>query len=79
MNPSCEDAPLHEHFPYDHCNASRAHAKAHVAHQAGKEIVSDYSSDSDPTSGYYSDSSYEFNFGSGPNLRSPRPRNRCQA
>jgi hypothetical protein len=62
--PSCEDAPLHEHFPYGLCNASRAHAEALAAHQTGKEIVSDYSSDSNPASRYYSDSSYEFDFGS---------------
>jgi hypothetical protein len=59
IEPSCADAPLHEHFPYDLCNASRAHAEALTARQADKEIVSDYSSDSNPTSGYYSDSSYE--------------------
>jgi hypothetical protein len=29
--PSCADAPLHEHFPYDLCNASRAHAEALAA------------------------------------------------
>jgi hypothetical protein len=32
----------------------------------GKEIVSDYTSDSNPVSGYYSDSSYDFDFGSDP-------------
>jgi hypothetical protein len=64
--PSCEIAPLHEHFPYGLCNASRAHAEALVARRAGKEIVSDYSSDSNPASSYYSDSSYEFDFGSDP-------------
>jgi hypothetical protein len=32
----------------------------------GKEIVSDYTSDSNPVSGYYSDSSYELDFGSDP-------------
>jgi hypothetical protein len=32
----------------------------------GKEIVSDYTSDSNPVSGYYSNSSYEFDFGSDP-------------
>jgi hypothetical protein len=62
--PSCADVPLHEHFPYGLCNASRAHAEALAARRASKEIVSDYSSDSNPASGYYSDSSYEFNFGS---------------
>jgi hypothetical protein len=29
--PSCEDAPLHEHFPYDLYNASRAHMEALAA------------------------------------------------
>jgi hypothetical protein len=64
--PSCEDVPLHEHFPYGLCNASRAHEEALAARQAGKEIVPDYSLDSNPASGYYSDSSYEFNFGPEP-------------
>jgi hypothetical protein len=39
--PSCADIPLHEHFPYGLCNASRAHAEALTAHRTGKEIVSD--------------------------------------
>jgi hypothetical protein len=39
--PSCADFPLHEHFPYDLCNASKAHVKALTARQADKEIVSD--------------------------------------
>jgi hypothetical protein len=64
--PSCADSPLHEHFPYGLCNASKAHAKALTARRAGKEIVSDYTSDSNPVSGYYSDSTYEFDFGSDP-------------
>jgi hypothetical protein len=64
--PSCVDAPLHEHFPYGLCNASRAHAEALATRRTGKEIVSDYSSDSNPASGYHSDSSYEFDFGSDP-------------
>jgi hypothetical protein len=64
--PSCEIVPLHENFPYGLCNASRAHTEALTAHRAGKEIASDYSSDSNPTSGYYSDSSYEFDFVSDP-------------
>jgi hypothetical protein len=34
--------------------------------RAGKEIVSEYNSDSNPVSGYYSDSSYEFDFGADP-------------
>jgi hypothetical protein len=64
--PSCEDAPLHKNFAYGLCNASKAHAEALVARRAAKEIVPDYSSDSSPGSGYYSDSSYEFNFGPDP-------------
>jgi hypothetical protein len=56
IEPSCADSPLHEHFPYGLCNASKAHAKALTTHWAGKEIVS----------GYYSNSSYEFDFGSDP-------------
>jgi hypothetical protein len=64
--PSCADFPLHEHFPYGLCNVSKAHAKAITARRAGKEIVSEYDSDSNPASGYYSDSSYEFDFGSDP-------------
>jgi hypothetical protein len=71
--PSCADIPLHEHFPYSLCNASRAHAEALTARRAGKEIVSDYTSDSNPTSGYYSDSSYEFDFELDPN--EPEPEN----
>jgi hypothetical protein len=66
IEPSCANSPLHEHFPYDLCNASKAHAKALTVRRAGKEIVSDYTSDSNPVSGYYSDSSYEFDFGSDP-------------
>jgi hypothetical protein len=64
--PSCADVPLHEHFSYGLCNAIRAHAEALAARWAGKEIVSDYSSDSNPASGYHSDSSFEFDFGSDP-------------
>jgi hypothetical protein len=64
--PSCADIPVHEHFPYGHCNASRSHAEALTTRRVGKKIVSNYSSDSNPVSGYYSDSSYEFDFGSDP-------------
>jgi hypothetical protein len=63
--PSCADFPLHEHFPYGLCNASKAHVKALTMRRAGKEIISDYTSDSNTASGYYSDS-YEFDFGSDP-------------
>jgi hypothetical protein len=58
--------PLHEHFPYDLYNSNRTHAEALVARRVGQEIASEYSSDSNPTSGYYSDSSYEFDVGSDP-------------
>jgi hypothetical protein len=64
--PLCADISLHEHLPYGLYNASRAHAEALAVRRAGKEIVSDYSSDYNPASGYYSDSSYEFDFGSDP-------------
>jgi hypothetical protein len=66
IEPSCADSPLHEHFSYGLSNASKAHAKALTAHRADKEIVSDYTSDSNPVSGYYSESSYEFDFGLDP-------------
>jgi hypothetical protein len=74
--PSCADSPLHEHFPYGLCNDSKAHAKALSACRVGKQIVSEYNSDSNtvpsynfdsnPFSGYYSDTSYEFDFGADP-------------
>jgi hypothetical protein len=66
IEPSCADSPLHEHFPYGLCIASKVHAKALTAHRASKEIVSDYTSNSNPVSGYYSNSSYEFDFGLDP-------------
>jgi hypothetical protein len=71
--PSCADTPLHEHFPYGLCNTSRAHAEALTERRADKEIVSDYTSDSNPSSGCYSYSSYEFDFGSDPD--EPEPEN----
>jgi hypothetical protein len=64
IEPSCADSPLHEHFPYGLRIFSKAHAKALTARRASKEIASDYTSDSNPVSGYYSDSCYEFDFGS---------------
>jgi hypothetical protein len=63
--PSCANFPLHEHFPYGLCNASKTHVKALTARRPRKKIVSDNTSDN-PGSGYYSDSSYEFDFGSDP-------------
>jgi hypothetical protein len=64
IEPSCADSPLHDHFPYGLCNASKAHAKALTARRASKEIVSDCTSN--PVSGYYSDSFCKFDFGSDP-------------
>jgi hypothetical protein len=50
--PSCADIPLHEHFSYGLYNASKAHVETLTARRAGKETVSDYTSDSNPASGY---------------------------
>jgi hypothetical protein len=66
IEPSYVDSPLDEHFPYGLCIASKAHAKALSARRAGKEIASAYDSDSNPIPGYYSDSSYEFDFEADP-------------
>jgi hypothetical protein len=66
IEPSCADSPLHEHFPYSLCIASKAHTKALSARWAGKEVTSEHDSDSNPISVYYSDSSYEFDFGADP-------------
>jgi hypothetical protein len=66
IKPSCADSPLHEHFPYGLCIASKAYAKAVSARRAGKEIASEYDSDSNPISGYHLDSSYVFDFGANP-------------
>jgi hypothetical protein len=79
--PSCENAPLHEHFPYGLCNASRAHAEALVTRRAGKEIVSDYSLDSNPapTTTRTPPTSYTSSRTlSSSNPRSSRLSNRCQ-
>jgi hypothetical protein len=66
IEPSCADSPLHEHFPYGLCIASKAHAKALSARRAGKKITPEHDSSSNPVSGYNSDSSYEFDFGADP-------------
>jgi hypothetical protein len=57
-------------------NLSRARTKAPSSRRVGKEPVPEYNSDSDtapghasdsiPLSGFYSDSAYEFDFGSHP-------------
>jgi hypothetical protein len=66
IKPSCADSALNEHFPYGLCIASKAHAKALSARRAGKEVASEDDSNSNPISAYYSDSSYEFDFGADP-------------
>jgi hypothetical protein len=66
IEPSCAESPLHEHFPYSLCIARKAHAKDLSTRRAGKEIVSEYDSDSNPISDYYSDSSYKFDFEADP-------------
>jgi hypothetical protein len=40
----------------------KAHVKALTARRDNKEIISDYTLDFNPVSGYYSASSYEFDF-----------------
>jgi hypothetical protein len=62
----CADSPLHEHFLYGLCIASKAHAKALSARRVGKETIPGYNSDSNPLSGFYLDSSYEFDLGANP-------------
>jgi hypothetical protein len=64
--PSRVDSPLREFLTRGPHNVSRAHAKAPTARRAGKEIVPEYDSDSKPLAGFYSVSSYEFDFGSDP-------------
>jgi hypothetical protein len=66
IEPSCADSQLHEHFPYGLCLASKAHAKALSARWAGKEIASEYDSDSNPISSYYSELLLRVRLRSGP-------------
>jgi hypothetical protein len=71
--PSHVDTPPRERFTRGPRNVSRAHTKAPTTHQAGKEPVPKYdsdtntapghASDSNPLFGFYSDSAYEFDFG----------------
>jgi hypothetical protein len=72
------DSPPRERFTCGPRNVSRAHTKAPSTRRAGKEPVPEYDSDSDsdtapgrasdfnPLFGFYSDSAYEFDFGSDP-------------
>jgi hypothetical protein len=74
--PSHVDSPHGERVARGPRDVSRAHAKAPTTRRAGKEPVPEYNSDSDtapdhasdsnPLSGFYSDSVYEFDFGSDP-------------
>jgi hypothetical protein len=74
--PSHVVSPPREHSTRDPRNLSRARTKAPSSRRAGKEPVPEYNSDSDtapghtshsnPLSGFYSDSAYEFDFGSDP-------------
>jgi hypothetical protein len=74
--PSHVDSPPRERFARGPRDVSRAHAKAPTTRRAGKEPAPEYNSDSDTAPGhashsnplfsFYSDSAYEFNFGSDP-------------
>jgi hypothetical protein len=69
-------SPPRERSTHGPRNLSRAHTEAPFTRRAGKEPVPKYNSDSDtapdhasdsnPLSGFYSDSAYEFDFGSDP-------------
>jgi hypothetical protein len=61
--PSCGTVHPHEHFPYGLCKTFAGYVDALVLD--GKEIVSEYSSDSSVVPDYNSDS-YEFDFGLDP-------------
>jgi hypothetical protein len=70
------DNPPCERFTRGPRDVSRAHAKAPTTRRAGKEPVPEYDSDSgtapghaldsNPLFGFYSESAYEFDFGSDP-------------
>jgi hypothetical protein len=74
--PSHVDSPPRECITRGPRNVSRAHTKALTTRRAGKEPMSEYDSDSDTAPGhaldsnplfsFYSDSAYEFDFGSDP-------------
>jgi hypothetical protein len=64
--PSCGPVLPHKHFSYGLRNATAAYVDALVPRRASKEIVSEYSSDSNVVPDYYSNSSYEFDFGLDP-------------
>jgi hypothetical protein len=74
--PSHADSPPRERIVRGFHNLSRARTEAPPARRAGKEPVPEYNSDSDTPPGhasdsnplfvFYSDSAYEFDFGSDP-------------
>jgi hypothetical protein len=64
--PSCQPILPHEQFPYGLHSASVTSADALIPRWVGKEIVSEYYSDSSAILDYNSDSSYEFDFGLDP-------------
>jgi hypothetical protein len=74
--PSHVVSPPRERFARGPRNLSRARTEAPLSRRAGKEPVPEYNSDydtapghasdSNPLSGFYSDSAYEFDFGSDP-------------
>jgi hypothetical protein len=65
--PSHAVPPPHERSTRGPRNLCRARTEAPSARRAGTEPVPEYNSDSDnPLSGFYSDSAYEFDFGSDP-------------
>jgi hypothetical protein len=59
-------SPPRERSTCGPCNLSRARTEGPSTRQAGKEPVPEYNSVSNPLSGFYSDSAYEFDFGSDP-------------
>jgi hypothetical protein len=74
--PSHMDSPPHERSTRGPRDVSRAHTKAPITRRVGMEPVPEYdsdydtapghASDSNPLLGFYSDSAYEFEFGSDP-------------
>jgi hypothetical protein len=81
IEPSCVNSPLHEHFPYGLCNASRAHAEALSARRAGKR--SSPSTTPTPTPSLATTRTPPTSSTSGRTLTSSSPRttqlsNRCQ-
>jgi hypothetical protein len=70
-DPSHRPVLPHEHFPYGLRSASTVYTDTLILCRAGKEIVSEYSLDTNAFPDYNSDSSYEFDFGL--DLIEPKP------